>query len=293
VITTVPGAAQHELRSWYPQFRPACPPRETSAVRAWLGRIQPFPDGTEYDGVMAHFELEELVRVKIEGRLAHPRPCKQVHKFRVPFSAVMRSSFEILLLEFAGSQHPRVYGVTPEISRRRFPTHPHLRDGQPILFNGQPLQALCTYLSSDGVVNRDEMRLVQALDYTAMYLAKHLLWVATSSIQSFIISSNRFSNCPNRGALLTADHGGVYDGTSSMVARFYRIDARFETSDQQLTRFLCAGKWSCDSGLWIGKSAPHFIEQLLREVAPNDECHCGSGLFYGNCCRPKDLRMVS
>ncbi len=137
------------------------------------------------------------------------------------------------------------------------------------------------------------MRLVQAMDYCSMYLAKHLLWVATNGIDTYFLRKNTISRCPNRGALIDVNRGGVYDGTSSMMARFYRNDARVETTLEYVTRILSAGQWSFPSAWWIGASAPHFSDQLLSQVAPVNECHCGSGLPYGSCCRTLDLRRVS
>jgi hypothetical protein len=106
--------------------------------------MQPFPDGKEFAGVMHHFEKRQTVGVEKRGGLYHPTSCKTSHHFSHNFSNSMTTAFEIIALEFAGSRHPRVYSVTPEISRRRYPNHPHLRDDEQVVISGRPVQALCT-----------------------------------------------------------------------------------------------------------------------------------------------------
>jgi hypothetical protein len=248
--------------------------------------MQPFPDESEYAGVMSHLEKDEIVRVRRHGRLAHPDWCRLSHSFPFPFSSSMQLTFEILMLEFPGSRHPRVYAVNPEISRRRFPNHPPLRDDQLIVFRGKPLTALCTYLSSDGVLERDERQLVHLLDYTSMYLAKHMLWMASNVIYSYSLTTNRLTITPNPGVLRTVGPVQVFEGTHALTATFYRTDAKFESPDEQMARWFSAGYSRMPSGTWIGKSAPHLPAEMYREVRARDECPCGTGLPYGKCCRP-------
>src|ERR1700739_3644277 len=100
--TTVVGAAQDQLQTWYPQFSSVVPPRGTAAVRAWVGRLQPFPDGTEFADVMSHLQDDLNVRVEEGGRLAHPSGCSRLHDFSQGFSTTIGTSFEILVLEFEG-----------------------------------------------------------------------------------------------------------------------------------------------------------------------------------------------
>jgi hypothetical protein len=276
-------AAQDKLRLWYPQFVLAVPPRETAAMRAWLGRIQPFPDGNEFSGVMTHLAGDEEVRVLEGGGLTHPLWCRATHKWPVPFSAIMATSFEVLLLEFPGSRHPRVYGVAPEISRRRFPYHPHFRDDQQIVFKGKPLPALCIYLSSDRVLQRDDMRLVNVLDFTSIFLAKHLFWTATYQIATFSISADKPTVIAVPGALLTGDCPIVCDGTHAGIASAYRKGAVQETRQQAMERLFNTGRFQAHGGTWVGKAAPHLFAEMVREFRPGDECPCGSGLRYGNC----------
>jgi hypothetical protein len=49
-------------------------------------------------------------------------------------------------------------------------------------------------------------------------------------------------------------------------------------------------KWTVweQTGVWLGDEKDHNPALLLREIQPNQQCHCRSGREYGGCCRPKD-----
>jgi len=284
VGTVLAEAAQAQLQYWYPQFGPVVPPRETAAVRAWIGRIQPFPDETEFLPVMAHLQQGKTVRVEREGSLTHPYSCTSAHEFEIPFFPAISASFEVLLLEFPAPRHPRVYGVFPEISRRRYPHHPHLRDDQQILFDGRPLHALCVYLASDGVLARDDMQLVHVLDFTSMYLAKHAVWVATKRLERFDVDTGiRTIEHPLR--MQVTERPFVFDGIGGVYAGHYRTDVNFERPEETVQRWLRDGHCYVHYGAWVGPAAPHFVDELMRQFNRTAECPCGSGLSYGKCCR--------
>ena len=164
---------------------------------------------------MHHFERKERVGVEKRGGLYHPTSCKNSHSFNYIFKQAMTTTFELVVLEFQKVVLiPRAYCVKPEISRRRYPNHPHLRDDQSLVINGRPLPALCTYLASDGVLEQDEMELVHILDYTSMFLAKHILWVATNVVDRYRLDSPWIRKAPNPGALIFGDDIFVFDGTA-------------------------------------------------------------------------------
>ena len=97
---------------------------------------------------------------------------------------------------------------------------------------------------------------------------------------------------PNPDALVRGDHGGAFDGTAGMFAAYYRTDGALETREQQLRRWAAAGDVTITGGHWIGKEAPHFRDQLYHQISPRQECHCGSGELYGNCCRARDAAIL-
>ena len=286
-------AAQAQLQLWYPQFGPVVPPLGTAAVRAWRGRIQPFPDGAEFASVMAHLEVGETVRIESYGRVAHPHWCKRDHSFFLRFSSAMTATFEIVLLSFEGSRHPRTYCVAPEISRRAFPLHPHLRDDQGAIIDDKPVTALCIYLASDGVLQRDELELAHALDFTSIFLAKHSVWSATnfSTRLRFELRTDNVDQFmtphPQISRLFEGDR--VFDGTASCYASLNRSDANWKNPGEQLDGLLTTGQletWLAPT--WVGPVAPHFQNELLQQLEPESECHCGSGDLYADCHRAQD-----
>jgi SEC-C motif len=260
----------------------------TAAVRAWRGRIQPFPDGTYFSQVMAHLDADQDVRVGSAGRLLHPEQCHKQHEFFLAFSNRLTHSFEIVLLGFAGLQRPRVYAVSPEISRRAFPNHPHLRDDQLAPIDGKPLSALCVYLSSDQVLQRDDMELVHMLDYTSMFLAKHLVFAATCLLQRFYFDKPMETRCSDPDLSIAMLPRQVYDGIHAAFAWPYRTDvgAKSLSLQEQVEQFLKLPYWDALwPAKWVGSVAPHEAIDLLKEFDSDDECPCGSGVRYGDCHR--------
>jgi hypothetical protein len=166
-----------------------------------------------------------------------------------------------------------VYAVSPEISRRRYPSHPHLRDDQLLIIDGKPLPALCIYLSSENERNQDDMELVRVLDYTSMFLAKHLVYSATNVIETFDPHTKTVSRARNAGVLRSVSNAGNYDGIHPIFASYYRTDIGPEYPNP-MTREV----W-----LWPGKQAPHDVLQLLATFTAENECPCGSGKLYGEC----------
>lgn len=287
-------AAQAQLQHWYPQFGSVVPPG-TAAVRAWRGRIQPFPDGTYFPEVMAHLEADRTVRVGSQGRLLHPEQCNEQHKFLLPFSRRLTCSFEIVLLAFDGPRHPRVYAVSPEISRRSFPNHPHLRDDQLAIIDGKPLVSLCTYLSSDAVLKRDDMELVHMLDYTSMFLAKHLVFAATCLLTRFHFDKPTETLCSDPELSIARLPWQIFDGIHAGYAWSYRTDAASKSLglQEQIDQCLKLRYWDALwPARWVGPAAPHQANELLDQIDAETECPCGSGVPYGDCCRSQHESAV-
>ena len=53
-------------------------------------------------------------------------------------------------------------------------------------------------------------------------------------------------------------------------------------------------KWTVSeqADVWPGREQGHDPGVLLREIRPEQQCHCRSGKKYGRCCRPKDEAFV-
>lgn len=53
-------------------------------------------------------------------------------------------------------------------------------------------------------------------------------------------------------------------------------------------------KWTVweQANVWLGPEQDHNPGVLLREIRPEQQCHCRSGKKYGLCCRSKDEAFV-
>ncbi len=274
------------LNNWYRQFVAIDPPPGSGALRAWKGGLCPFPDDSELGTVLAHLERGEVVRVEEGGRLMRPLDCPDEDAPAYAHDLTTVSvAFELLLLDFGPKRNPRVYGVRPEISRRTFPDHPHLRDDQLVFWEGRPIPPLCAYLASDGVLARDEMRLVHVLDFTSFFLAKHLVWCRTAKL--WCVTGDRPSLlaqgiCAYRPALSRQ----TFDGVHRSRAAFYRTDC----APQDHWKSEVRTEWAYH---WPGPTAPHFIDHLVDEIPRQAECPCGTGEAYKNCCRPDHVAGIA
>jgi hypothetical protein len=239
------------LKEHYPAFDRVAPPSGSGASAAWLGEIAPFGLHSDESKILSDLNGGAIVDV-CEGNLLLNRDCRYQHsdpEFSVSLSS-LRGSFQILLIAFADSRHPRVYAVAPEISEMRFPNHPHLRRDLPLRYNGRNLTALCLYLASDGVVSADAWGIVRVLDYAAFFLAKHLYWKNTQTLICLrtALESRRRVYGP-----------GIATALSSM--------------------YCC--QWQ---GIWLGPAAPHSA-LAMSQLPPLSECFCSSGRPYIDCCR--------
>ncbi len=54
-------------------------------------------------------------------------------------------------------------------------------------------------------------------------------------------------------------------------------------------------KWNTcvETRHWLGSEEDHEPRHLLSTIRPDMQCWCGSGVPYGNCCRPRDQLKVN
>ncbi len=163
------------LRSCYPQFNRVLHARFDGVVGAWRGSVSPFDSVSDVAAIYSALKNDEVVNIQA-GRLRHlQNRCADARDKYLAYLINMEVEFSLLALEFSGGRHSEVYCVTPEISRQRFPFHPHLRDDRSVFWGGRFIQALCTDYAPDRACNS----LLDSLDYATIFLAKHLVWVRT------------------------------------------------------------------------------------------------------------------
>jgi len=161
----------------YPQFQTAAPPVGSTATRAWKGVIAPLKGSEELGYILDDLANGAVVLVQA-GTLSHDPSCRRTHQrpgYLESLKAV-DSSFAISLLVFPPKHHPKAFCLTPEITKRIFPLHPHLHADN----------AVCSYQPNDRVLPWDDTTVTVFLNYTSIWLAKHIVWQQTGANQNAI-----------------------------------------------------------------------------------------------------------
>jgi hypothetical protein len=175
------------ISEYYPQFVRVGPP--PLAVEAWQGVIRPFAECDQNELLLLLDDLAAGAQVLVGGGCLHHDPnCPRVHSsigFADQVANVRSEAFAIRLVVPPAPRHPRAIAIYPEISAARFPKHPHLfrggpRPGLPEL-SCSVEDALCVCRPGDGEWSWRNGDLVLLLDFTAIYLAKHVVWEKTGA----------------------------------------------------------------------------------------------------------------
>lgn len=170
-------ANRQVLAGYYPQFRSV----ESMAVGrpgesvAWEGVLQPFQDTKELGLILDDLENEADVSI-CGGTLIHDRKCARTHATPSYLARVKHAQarYRVRAVAYPDSRHPRAFVESPHISKLNFPSHPHL--------NGDG--SACSYFPSAGLLPWDGHTLRVLLDFTAIWLAKHIIWVDTGAENS-------------------------------------------------------------------------------------------------------------
>jgi hypothetical protein len=180
-------------------------------------------------------------------------------------------SFSIVVLDYGEKRHPEAYSVAPYIDRIAHPGQPHLRLDRVISHGGRTIPALCVYSAAEYRYSATAPRLVEFLDQTATYLAKHVIWLRTRRLYDAAT-----------GALLYAPQPG---------------EIIMDTETRDMTYMLGVCKRSRQSrriwsGYWPGTTAAMGPVDHTRTIQPDSSCWCGSGERYGSCHRPVELAWL-
>jgi hypothetical protein len=251
----------------YPQFHIIPIPEGHKAFRAFAGVIQPFEDDRTAREFLRRVEADSPIEIE-EGRIvcqSQPSRPRRIDSLLV----ATQIRFTVIVLEFAGAEHPRAYVRFPEISRSAHPNHPHLRADNPLIVGGRVLQRLCIYSGAIFTFSNEYPRIVQFLDQLSAYLGRHTIWLKT------------------RVELSSKPGGGfrIPDRDEVIV----EIDPRAQMNPLFSRQPIEIPRWS---GYWPGKSAPSGAQAHLRTIAPSQECWCCSGISYGDCHRRRELEIT-
>lgn len=162
------------LALYYPDFRLVDPRAvgRPSASAAWEGVLQPFQDTKDLALILDDLENEADVLIS-GGTLIHDGQCRRTHSTPGYFPQVCHAQarYKVVAAAYPDRRHPRAFIEAPHISRYNFPSHPHI--------NGDG--SACSYFPSAGLLPRNEHTIRLLLDFTSIWLAKHIVWVDTGA----------------------------------------------------------------------------------------------------------------
>lgn len=145
----------------------------STPVRFWTGVLQPLSPESDIDPILADLAANRHVVVSTNGRLAHDIQCYGPHKLprKLHNLGGLDQAFHLDACHRPPPAPPLVRSIDPEISRRRFPEHPHLY--------GETGE-LCPLFPPDVPIGTEPITLADYLDQVALYLVKHQVWEETA-----------------------------------------------------------------------------------------------------------------
>jgi len=243
----------------YLYFHECAVPAGSGATKAYKGYIRPFSDDDNARQVLRALEAGLPLGV-FGGRLTVDASHLQKHEFE-DYLVGMAVPCTILLLDFAGDEHPEAFLLDPPMIPR-LSECTHLRTDKRVKQDGRDLAALCIFSGHAMEYDQGRSRLEQFLDQAATYLAKYLIWLRTRMLQRVVGGRMELVN-------RRSPHGEV-----AMAALARSPDLIW-------------------SGYWPGKSAPSGPHRHLATIRPEQKCWCWSGKKYGDCCRTKEYTKVA
>lgn len=161
----------------YPQFR-LVNSVVVEAVEEWRGSIGPLRGVQDLPFILDDLQAGAEISVQA-GRLLHdPHQCKRPHSAPNYLDRLLHADteFQLRVTVFRPPREPRVFCFSPEVSKRTFPFHPHINsDG-----------SCCSYFPSDRALPWSRHTLVALLNFTAIWLAKHIVWQDTGGDEEAI-----------------------------------------------------------------------------------------------------------
>lgn len=145
--------------------------------------MEPIPSPDELSFVLADLEDAEAVNIGPLGKIRHSPHCRidfVKHRRNLPTVRLADRSFTVELeyptrfLGEAGSIHPRLRVIHPEISQKTHPNHPHLYYDK---WTGDSWA--CPIWAQDATWQWDLGGTVNYLDNCSIWLLKTEVWVAT------------------------------------------------------------------------------------------------------------------
>lgn len=154
-----------------------------SAYKSWRGSIQPFGPESDVGQIASHLKLQKALSVRRDGRLEPT--CLIPTSADITNLSQLQTAFEIEIIYLEPPHIPRIFALKPRIDLRIFRDHPHLSRYRPHPFHAfnmsYPDSDLCVFATQDDVWlwEQEQHTAADIVEYTAFWLAAHLLWVAS------------------------------------------------------------------------------------------------------------------
>ncbi len=243
----------------YSQFFEIILPPSTQAIRAYRGYLRPFSDDATARRVLRTLVADLPLQV-FEGRLDSDAAGLAEHPLE-PFLKDMAEPCTVVILEFAGKEHPRAYLVDPLPNGRASNNH-HTWWQRKLSIDGKATPQLCIYSANQFSYDPSSDLLPQFLDQVSTYLAKHLIFLRTRML-----------------------HMRRDDGT------LRKVNSRKPWQPVNTNQLKYSKKLYL-YGTWVGPVAPHGPAAHLLADDPDSECHCNSGELYRDCHMQSDQLLT-
>jgi hypothetical protein len=150
--------------------------------RYWRGTLQPLDEESSLGEIAYCLKYQKPLIVHPTGLLVPSDP--DIESLDLEFlSQVAFTRFEIEIVYLDPPAVPRIYSIHPRLDVRKYPDHPHLNKGRrhPLwgLERLLPDSDLCVFATQDGTWNWGQHSVADIVEYTSMWLASHLLWLAS------------------------------------------------------------------------------------------------------------------
>jgi hypothetical protein len=150
--------------------------------RYWRGTIQPLNEESSLGEIAYCLKFQKALTVRPTGLLvpadADSKPLALGFLSQVAFTR-----FEIEIVYLDPPAVPRIFALQPRLDHRSYPDHPHLNKGRrhPLwgLERRLPDSDLCVFATQDGAWNWQQHSVADIVEYTSMWLAGHLFWLAS------------------------------------------------------------------------------------------------------------------
>jgi hypothetical protein len=261
------------MAMYYSQFSEIAVPQDITALRMWRGTIQPFIHPEEIQHISQNLSRNEPVMIQSGHLIENETPLVGQIESQPVALVEMLVEFDIVIRENFGSRAPEAYCINPPISRITYPYHPHLRDDRSIIYEGKCIHALCSHYGPD----ENCSGLIDLLDYTTIFLAKHLMWQASLRMVHLKCGKALRFHSPSDRCL---------DSTLPSFSYYSAYQYAFQKRQEDLRRREFG--WL---GNWPGAEAPHDFASNLK-LHDRQKCHCLSGRRYADCHKTIDREIV-